>query len=38
MTQRGDPGWNYLVWTQTATAVIVTVGGFAILLSDPASV
>lgn len=38
MTQRGDPGWSYLMWTQTATAVIITVGGFAILLTDPASV
>lgn len=26
------------MWTQTATAVIITVGGFAILLTDPASV
>jgi hypothetical protein len=38
MTRRGEPGWNYLMWTQTGTAVIVTVGGFAILFTDPASV
>lgn len=35
MTQRGDPGWTFLIGSRTVIAAVAVVGGIFVLVSEP---
>ena len=37
VTQRGDPGWSFLIGSRTVIAAFAVVGGIFVLVSNPSA-
>lgn len=37
VTQRGDPGWPFLIGSRTVIAAVAVVGGIFVLVSNPSA-